>query len=144
MARITIDLPTSFSFATHIPVRITDLNYGGHVGNDTILSLIHEARAQYLKQFGYDEKNIAGTSLIMSDVSIVFRSELFYGDVVRASVAVTEISRATFDIVYLLEKEADGKIVSIAHAKTCMTCFDYAKRKITSLPEEVKQIFEKR
>lgn len=144
MARITIDLPGSFSFSTSVPVRITDLNYGGHVGNDTILSLIHEARVQYLRPFGYDEKNLAGTSLIMGDVSIVFKNELFYGDIVRISVSVIEISRVAFDMVYLLEKEANGKIITIAEAKTGMVCFDYAKRKITSLPEEVKKDFEKR
>lgn len=139
MARITIDLPDSFSFSTQIPVRITDLNYGGHVGNDTILSLIHEARVQYLRRFGYDEKNLAGAGLIMSDVAIAFKNELFYGEIVHVSVAVSEISRASFDIVYLLEKETEGKKILIAQAKTGMVCFDYAKRKITALPEAVKQ-----
>jgi acyl-CoA thioesterase FadM len=139
MARITINLPDSFPFSTQIPVRIPDLNYGGHVGNDTILSLIHEARAQYLRQFGYDEKNLGGASLIMGDVSIVFKNELFYGDAVRVSVAVTEFSGASFDMVYLLEKELEGKTVLVAQAKTGMVCFDYSKRKITALPDAVRQ-----
>jgi acyl-CoA thioesterase FadM len=43
MARIKIELPQSFSFTCRIPVRITDINYGGHAGNDTVLSIIHEA-----------------------------------------------------------------------------------------------------
>jgi len=34
MQRIKIDLPEFFSFTTPIKIRITDLNYGGHVGND--------------------------------------------------------------------------------------------------------------
>jgi acyl-CoA thioesterase FadM len=139
MARITIELPHSFAFTTRIPVRITDLNYGGHVGNDTILSLIHEARVQYLRQYAYDEKNFGGAGLIMSDASIVFKNELFYGETVQVSVAVTEISRASFDIVYLLEKESEGKKMIVAQAKTGMVCFDYDKRKITAVPEAVKQ-----
>ena len=139
MARIFIDLPPAFNFTTIIPVRITDLNYGGHVGNDTILSIIHEARVQYLKSFGYDEKDLGGVGVIMSDVAINFRTELFYGDVVSASVAVKDISRAAFDLVYLLKKAE----VVIAEAKTGMVCFDYNKRKIAALPVEVKQHFEK-
>ena len=87
MARIKIDLPENFSFTTSIPVRITDLNYGGHVGNDTMLSLIHEARMQFLKQLGYTELEFAGVGLIMADVGIEFKNELFYGDVVMVSVA---------------------------------------------------------
>lgn len=56
MARISIDLPSTFTFSATIPVRITDLNYGGHVGNDTILSIIHEARVQYLKILDIQKK----------------------------------------------------------------------------------------
>jgi YbgC/YbaW family acyl-CoA thioester hydrolase len=136
MARISIDLPSTFTFSATIPVRITDLNYGGHVGNDTILSIIHEARVQYLKTFGYSEKDLGGVGMIMSDVAINFRNELFYGDVIEASVAVMNISRASFDLVYVLKNNQN----IIAEAKTGMVCFDYEKRKVTALPEEVRTI----
>lgn len=137
MARLTITLPSSFPFSTQIDVRITDINYGGHVGNDAILSLIHEARMQFLRHYGYTEMNVDGPGLIMGDVAIVFKNELFYGDTVRVQVAVTDISRATFDMVYLLEKEQDGKPITVAHARTGMVCFDYGKRKVTALPGSV-------
>src|SRR5207248_10309352 len=100
MARIKVELPEHFSFSATIPVRITDLNYGNHVGNDTILSMIHEARVQFLKQFGYEELNMAGAGLIMSDVAIEFKSELFYGDTVTVSVATGDFSKVSFDMYY--------------------------------------------
>ena len=134
MARIRIELPAVFKFSASIPIRITDLNYGGHVGNDTILSIIHEARAQFLKSLGYSEKDFGGSGLIMSDVVINFKSELFYGDVVNAAVSVMNISRASFDIVYLLKK---GEIVA-AEAKTGMVCFDYDLKKVVALPDAAK------
>jgi acyl-CoA thioester hydrolase len=99
MARIRLTLPENFSFSTSIPVRITDLNYGGHVGNDTILSLLHEARVQYLQSLGYTELAFAGTSLIMSDVAIEYKNELFYGTILKAYVTATEFSRVGFDLV---------------------------------------------
>jgi len=144
MPRIAIELPSSFDFHTTIPIRITDLNYGGHVGNDTILSLIHEARLQFLKQFGYSETNLAGKGMIMSAVAINFKNELFYGDTVKVSVAVSEVSRVTFDIVYLMEKEAAGKTIVVAQAKTGMACFDYERRKVSAIPEEVLRQWSKR
>lgn len=143
MARIKIDLPESFSFTTEIPVRITDINYGGHAGNDTILSLIHEARVQFLNNAGYSELNFAGTSLIMADVGIEFKNELFYRDVVIVSVAASDFSKVSFDIYYKLEKvlrqAQDTKKVIVAAAKTGMVCFDYEKKKITAVPEEAKE-----
>jgi len=134
MARIRIELPETFSFSTKIPIRITDINYGGHVGNDTILTLIHEARVQFLKHFGYEELNIEGVSLIMSDAIIEFKNELFYGDNITAFVTANNFTRAGFDLFYKLARNE----TNIAFAKTGMICYNYDSKKVVSLPEPVK------
>lgn len=139
MARIKIQLPEQFSFTTTIPVRITDINYGGHAGNDTILGLVHEARLQFLRHHGYSEIDLAGPGTIMADAGIEFKQELFYGDTVIVSVAAHDFSRVSFDISYKLEKEKDGKRVLVAAVKTGMVCFDYSQKKIAQVPEQVKQ-----
>ena len=107
MARVKVELPGNFTFSAKIPVRITDINYGGHVGNDTILSILHEARVQYLKHYGYTELNCGGTGLIMSDVAIEFKNELFYEDTIIASVTATEFSKVAF------ERESGGTISAL-------------------------------
>jgi acyl-CoA thioester hydrolase len=140
MARIKIELPEKFSFTASIPVRITDLNYGGHVGNDAMLSLIHEVRVQFLRHFGYEEMNIGGVGLIMSDVAIEFKSELFYGDVIEAKAAAADFSKVGFDIVYLMQTLKNQKPVTAAIAKTGMVCYNYERKKITAVPEEVKRV----
>lgn len=139
MARVKITLPAIFPFSCTIPVRITDLNYGGHAGNDTILSLIHEARMQYLQSLGYTEMNFGGTGMIMADAAIEFKSELFYGDTVIASIAVAEISKIGFDLYYKLEKKTGQNTVTVALAKTGMICYDYTKKKIVTVPGEVRE-----
>jgi len=139
MARIKIDLPEQFSFSTTIPVRITDLNYGGHVGNDTILSLIHEARVQFLQQLGYGELELAGVGLIMSDVGIEFKQEVFYGQSVKVSVAAIDFTKISFDLYYKLETVTDSKTTLVATAKTGMICYDYSKKKIAAIPAEVRE-----
>ena len=146
MARIKIQLPEHFSFSCNIPVRITDINYGGHAGNDTILSLIHEARMQFLQSLGYTEMQFAGVGMIMSDVAIEFKSELFYGDTVIASVAVADISKIGFDLVYKLEtfrsnsnQDRDERKIMVAAAKTGMICYDYDKKKMVTIPGEARQ-----
>lgn len=137
MARIKIDLPVDFSFTTSIPIRITDLNYGGHVGNDTILSIIHEARVQFLKHHGFDELNAAGAGLIMSDVAIEFKHEIFYGDIIKASVVANDFSKVGFDFLYKLEKDNTEKTMLVAIAKTRMVCYNYALKKIMAIPDEL-------
>jgi acyl-CoA thioester hydrolase len=136
MSRIKIELPSDFIFTAEIPVRITDLNYGSHVGNDTILSIIHEARMQWLMRIGYkSELAIDGVGLIMVDAGIEFKNELYYGEKIIASVAVGGISKVGFDLYYKLEKSSDKELSLVAAAKTGMLCFDYQKRKIAPVPE---------
>lgn len=141
MARIKVELPAGFNFTTQISVRITDLNYGGHVGNDTILSIIHEARVQFLQHHGYTELTFAGVGLIMSDVAIEFKQELFYPDNISVSVTAGDLTKVSFDLYYKLEKIVEGKSTLVAVAKTGMVCFDYEKKKVAAIPEEVKERF---
>ena len=136
MARIKIDLPEKFSFSTQIPVRITDINFGGHVGNDTILSLVHETRAQYFNHCGYDELNFAGVGTIMSDVAIEYKNQIYYGDEIIASIAVGEITKVAFDLFYKLEKMSGDKIIPVALAKTWVVCYDYDRKKVAAIPAE--------
>lgn len=136
MSRIKIELPENFSFTTSIPVRITDLNYGNHVGNDSILAIIHEARMRYLAHWGYSEMNFAGVGMIMKDMGIEFKQELFYGDTVLVSVVCTNFTRFSFDLYYKLEKESSADRKPVAIAKSTMVCFDYSHRKIVQVPDE--------
>jgi acyl-CoA thioester hydrolase len=137
MARITIDLPTEFRFSTAISIRITDINYGGHAGNDTILSLVHEARMQFLNSAGYTEMNCGGTGLIMTDAAIEFKKELFYGEVVKVSVVATNFSKISFELFYKMEKQTEAKTILVAKVKTSMVCFDYNAKKVTAFSPEV-------
>lgn len=139
MARIKVELPATFSFSTTITIRITDLNYGGHVGNDTILSLIHEGRVQFLQQFGLEELKFAGAGLIMGDVAVEFKNELFHGDVIQVWVTAEEFTKVSFDLFYKLEKISGEKNEPVAFAKTGMICFDYAKKKVVAVPEGIKE-----
>ena len=137
MPKTKITLPERFTFTTEIPIRITDLNYGGHVGNDAVLSILHEIRVQFLRHHEYTELDLAGTGIIMADVVIEFKSEVFYGETIRASVAAAEFSRVGFDIYYKLEKISGQKWVTVAAARTGMVCYNYTQKKIASVPKEV-------
>jgi acyl-CoA thioester hydrolase len=141
MPRIQIDLPEPFHFITQISIRISDVNYGGHAGNDTILSLAHEARVQFLKKAAYGELDIEGVGLIITDAAIEYKSELFYGETVLVSVKATNFSKAAFDIFYKMEKENSNERKLVAKIKTGMLGYDYNKKKIVAIPENaVKKI----
>ncbi len=139
MARVKVSLPASFGFAVAIPVRITDLNYGAHLGNDALLSILHEARVQFLASLGTTELDTANQQgFIMVDVAIEYKGEAFHGDVLHISLAANDPNKYGFDIVYHVKNQI-GK--EIARAKTGMLCFDYATRKLRALPPELAASF---
>jgi acyl-CoA thioester hydrolase len=134
MERIKVALPQEFHFSTTLKIRITDLNYGGHVGNDVFLSLVHEARQQYLLHFGYLELNLEGPGLIIADAAIEYKRELKYGDEVRISVAAAGLDRLGFDIFYKIEVKIEGSWLIAGKVKTGMLCFDYTTNKKVPVP----------
>lgn len=89
MNRIKINLPENELFVATLPVRITDINYGNHLGNNQLVGLLHEARVQWLVSRGYSELNAGGTALIMGDIAVSFKLETHYGDVLQIHILNT-------------------------------------------------------
>ncbi len=139
MPRIHVTIPSHTHFVATLPVRITDLNYGAHLGNDALLSMLHEARLQLLAHVGYTELELGGVSLIMADVAIAYKGEGFYGDVLDIKMAFDDLNKYGFDITYHVFNQ-NGK--EVARAKTGMLCFNYKERKLMALPDEVKAKIE--
>lgn len=139
MPRIKINCPKEPAFSTSIPVLVEHVNYGGHLGNDAVLSIAHEARIRFLKSLGCDELDAFGTGLIMTDAAVVYKSEGFQGDMLTVALVAYDISSLGFDLYYHISCERDGQKKCIAEVKTGMLCFDYERRKPMRLPEELRE-----
>ncbi|MFA5832560.1 MAG: thioesterase family protein [Bacteroidota bacterium] len=139
MPRIKLELPTHFHFTTEIPIRISDINYGGHLGNDAVLSILHEARLRLLIEHGWTEMNIEGVSVIMSDSVILYKSQAFYGESLRIQIAVKDFSKFGCDIYYLIRERESGR--EVVRAKTGIVFFNYEEKKIATVPEKFQLQF---
>lgn len=138
MPRIKLIERAAYPFAVDITVRTTDLNYGGHLGNDRLLSLVHEARVAFLASHGWTELDCAGASLILGDTGVVYRAEAFAGDELRFEVAIGEPSRMGFRLFYRVTRPADGVVIALV--ENGMACFDYQARKVAALPAAVAAV----
>jgi len=133
MTRVKISLPEKFIFNTELPVRITDINYGGHLGNDSVLSIVHEVRIRFFSKHGFSEKDMGGAGIIMVDAAVQYKAEGFYGDVLTIEVGVKDITKTGCDIVYQLTNKETEKVIAIV--KTGIVFFDYKTRKVVPIPE---------
>jgi acyl-CoA thioesterase FadM len=132
MVRIHLELPAEFSFRTSLTVRVTDLNYGNHLGNDAVLGMVHEARVRWFASMGYSELDVEGVGILMADCAIVYKSQGFLGERLTVAVAAGTFSRTGCDLFYRLTK-ADG--TELARAKTGIVFFDYQAQAVRAVPE---------
>ena len=134
MARVKIEMLSVYSFKTELTVRITDINYGGHLGNSNVLALIHEARVRFLKSHSYNEINVEGYGIIMLDSAVIYKTQAFAGDILQIEVAAGDFSRIGCDIFYRITNKESGREVALA--KTGIAIFDYANQRMVSPPEK--------
>ncbi|NDC43012.1 MAG: thioesterase [Chitinophagia bacterium] len=135
MSRVKINFPEGKPlYTTILPVRIGDVNYGGHLGNDAVLALLHEARLQWLVAGGFSEMNVGGCGMIMGDAMIAYRGEAFYGDELNIRIYAGELGNSSFQLLYRVTTQRSGQEKEIAHVQTGMVCFNYETRKTTGIP----------
>ena len=140
MSRVKLALPETFHFTTEIPLRISDINYGGHLGNDAVLSVCHDLRARLFAAHGFTELDVEGVGIVMVDAVIVFQTEAFYGETLVGDVAVCNFSRTGCDVFYRLRAKSDDR--EVARAKTGIVFLDYGNRKIKPVPQRFRKFFE--
>lgn len=135
--RIKLKQELPICFKTTVQVRITDLNYGGHMGNEMLLIYAQQARVDFLAHMGYGELTLAGKGIIMTDAGVVYRSEAHAGETLTVAVALDDRSAVGFDLYYTLREKETGRLVG--RVKTGIVCFDYTTKKVSPLPMEVVQ-----
>jgi 4-hydroxybenzoyl-CoA thioesterase len=132
MPRIKIELPESFHFSTEIPIYIGHINYGHHLDNAQLISLISEARVRFLKSMGYSEMDVEGVGIIVADVAAQYRSEAFHGETLVAEMGANDFNKYGCDFVWRLSDKASGR--EVARGKHGIMFFDYTARQATSVP----------
>ena len=135
MGRVKLELPEKFNYSCEVSVRVTDLNYGNHLGNQHILGFAQEARIGWLKSHGFTELNFGGVALIQADAAIMYKCEGHLGDLIKIEVAATQVGRSAFDVFYKMTNMTKDKV--LAKAKTAIVCYDYEAKKPVPIPEEV-------
>lgn len=139
MPRIKLMPMENYPFSTEMKVRVTDINYGGHLGNDRLLSMIHDARLTFLSGFGFSERECGGVSLIIADTAVVYKGEAFSGDMLRFEVAAGDRTRRGFRVFFRVSRPKDERLIALV--ENGMVCFDYHTRSTKALPEAVEVIF---
>jgi acyl-CoA thioester hydrolase len=142
MARVKLIMPQNIIEQIVMPVRITDINYGNHLGNDAVVRMVHEARMAWLHGHGFTELDIDGAGLIMADLTVEFKAEGFYGDVIAVKIACGEKTRVGFELYYELTTRRNDTEIMLALVKTGMVCYNYHSRKVVAMPVLLSKLLQ--
>ena len=87
MARLNLQFPEDqYCFSTQLTVRITDINAANHLANDSMISMISEARARFLFAYGVPETRQDGSGIIVTDLATTYKAEAHARDPARGEV----------------------------------------------------------
>lgn len=134
MARVKVVMPSRFDFSIVMPIPIAFINRGNHLGNDSLIACLNEARIAFmLAQFG-EPYGVKGAMMINADLAVEYKSEAYHGDQLRIEVAADDFHKYGCDFVYRVSCVSDGRVVALA--KTGMLLFDFEQKKLQeALPE---------
>ena len=136
MARVDIKLPEHLPFRTEIELYLLHMNYGGHLDNALLLTVVTEARMRFFRALGFKESDVCGVGIVIADAAVQYRSEAFQGEVMEVAMAADEFSRCGCDLVWRMTERTTQR--EVARGKTGIVFFDYRQRKVAPLPEEFR------
>ncbi|MFS2137133.1 thioesterase family protein [Duganella sp. Dugasp56] len=144
MARLKLDFPEDqYYFSTQLTVRVTDINGANHLGNDSMISMISEARARFLFEFGVQDSGAGtgGVGIIVTDLATTYKTEAHARDQLLFEVGVMDFNQYGGDITFRITRPRDGKLVAMA--KSGFVFFNYKTSQVTPMAPEFLSKFPK-
>ena len=140
MARLYLDFPEDqYVYSTPLTVRVTDINGANHLGNDSMISMISEARARFLFEFGVQESERDGNGIIVTDLSTVYRAEAHAHDQLLFEVGVMDFNKYGGDIIFRVTRPQDKTLVAMA--KYGFVFYNYKTSEVVAMPDEFRSKF---
>ena len=142
MARLILTFPEDqYYYTTLLTVRVTDINAGNHLGNDSMISMISEARARFLFEYGVSETEGNGTGIIVTDLATTYRAEAHARDQLLFEVGVMDFNKYGGDIIFRVTRPKDKTLVAMA--KQGFVFFNYKTSQVVVMPDDFRTKFER-
>jgi acyl-CoA thioesterase FadM len=142
MARLKLEFPDDqFCYSTQLTVRVTDINAANHLGNDSMISMISEARARFLFDFNIAENQEDHVGIIVTDLATTYRAEAHARDQLLFEVGVMDFNKYGGDIIFRITRPRDQAL--IAMAKSGFVFFNYQSKRVVTMPEAFHRKFPK-
>lgn len=124
-----------FHFTIPLKVRVSDLNYGAHVGYQNYFSYFQEARIAYLDQFTFSELDIGGCGMIVAEATCKYKQALYLNDDITVACAISDLKSKMFVMDYQIWIDK----ALCAEGLTKNLGYDYNTQSVCRLPDRFVQ-----
>jgi acyl-CoA thioester hydrolase len=119
-----------------LSVRFRDCDAMGHVNHAVYFTYFEQCRLTCWRQLtGTPSPH---TRVIIARAECDYRAPAHFGEELEVRLAIGDIGRSSFTLLYEIAKTANGGIV--AAGKTVMVGYDYDKGAPTALPEATRSL----
>jgi acyl-CoA thioester hydrolase len=107
--------PADYAFVHRLRTRFAETDAMGIVHHAAYLPYLEEARVEYLKSIGhpYDEVRAGGVDFAVLEASVQYRKALYFDDEVDVALVVGGVTRASFQMAYLLSVGGDVRATAV-------------------------------
>ncbi|HSP58709.1 MAG TPA: thioesterase family protein [Halomonas sp.] len=138
MERVRLEFPETELVHRHpLTVRITDMNYGRHLGHDALVSLLHEARNHALASLGLGEADLEGHASVVADLAVQFQAEARWPDALVVETAIPAPRGKAITAYHRVLREDDGR--TVATARLNLLLLDPVSGRPAVVPEAVSR-----
>jgi acyl-CoA thioester hydrolase len=133
LPRIKLSEQEAYEFRHVLQVRPQDVNHGGHVGNDHLISLVGAASALLFRSLGFSELNLGDgqTGTIMADLAVNYLAEAFMFDELLIETHFGELAEKGFRMFHRVTRNS----MLIALVETGFVAYNYALKDTVPLPQ---------
>ncbi len=142
MPRTRLKPPERGVFTANLEVRVTDLNYGKHLGHMELVGLLHQGRVEFLGAHGMTEMNVEGRTLVVVDLEVSYRSEAFIGQTLAIDIGLAFEGSRGVEFTYGVRDQGTGKLVALARTGVVFT--DPEPRAVVQVPRTFRSLVEEK
>lgn len=149
MERVALEFPAKAVIHRHpLTVRVTDMNYGRHLGHDALVSLLHEARVQAFASLGFAEWDMQGYPSVVADLAVQYQSEARWPEALVIDTAVPDAEGKALIVYQRIRKVATESLNAdtvsavatvVATARVTQLLMDTATGRPVEVPLEVRK-----
>lgn len=133
MAKLRLKEAGSYEYEYKTEVKVRDVNYGGHLSNDAVVGLMHEARLSMFGSQGCSELDLGDgkTGTILVELGVNYKAQGYMNDKISIFCHIDDVMSTSFKIYYKITK---GDVL-MCLAETKIAAFNYDANELAPIPE---------